>query len=119
MIDYFMLFSSQTVAESDPTVGLYWDGSSWDLSQTFPGISVATAQAIINGVSALTGFWIIISTVAPVPALDTHSRLVMKLNRDLSSGSFVMSSVITGTNRTNLIFHPLPQGSNYPQPLGQ
>src|ERR1700723_3037688 len=113
-----MLFSSQVVAESDPVVSLYYNGG-WDLSQTFPSISVVTAQAIVNSISTATGFWIMVCKPEPVQVLDTHPNLVMKLNRDLTSSSFVISSVITGSNRTNLVFHPSPQGSNYPQPLGQ
>ena len=122
-LDYFLLFTSAAIAQSDSVVGTYWDAIDgvWNLSVVFPGIKVITPQAVINGISSLTGFWIIISNAGDVPSLDNHSNLVMKLDRDIAAqgGSFVLSSVITGTSRTNLTFQPGPQGHKYPHPLGQ
>src|SRR5580658_1366008 len=100
-LDYFMLFTNAAVAQADSVVGAYWDAvdSVWNLSVVFPGIKVVTPQAVVNGISSLTGFWIIISNAGDVPALDSHPNLIMKLDRDIAAqgGSFVLSSVITGT----------------------
>lgn len=120
-IDYFCLFSNAAAAEADSAVGAYWDGAGWNPSRTFPGIKVVTPQAIINGVSSLTGFWILVSNAGPVAALDADTNCVMKLDRDIAAvgGSFVLAAAITGANRTSLTFQPGPQGSNYPRPLGE
>jgi len=180
----------------------------------FPGLKVVTPSAIINGVSALTGFWLMISLPRDNAALDADAACVMKLDRDAavrgytpgvaatpvaissitfsgqtatvttasahglksnsvvvltgqtpapysggyqitvtgadtftyqpglpdgtstlanaspvgsytatlpatSSENFVSAASLTGAGRTSLIFSPVPQGSMYPQPLGQ
>ena len=123
-IDYFCLFSNQAAAQADPVVGAYYNttAGSWDTSQTFPGVSVITPQAIINGMATGLGFWIIVSKPAPNAALAGNTtHCVMVLDRDIANanGSFVLSSQIAGANRTALTFSPLPMGGNYPLPLGQ
>lgn len=119
MIDYFCIFASAAAAQADPTVGAFWNGTSWDLSTTFPGVSVITPAALVNGISSLTGFWIVISQVSPNAALD--AICVMKLDRDLGivNGAFVLAAAISGSNRTSLNFSPVPHGSGYPRPLGK
>lgn len=121
MIDYFCIFANAAAAQADPTIGAFWNAtaSAWDTSQVFPGISVSTPQALVNGISSLTGFWIIISQQAPNAALD--AVCVMKLDRDLGkvNGAFVLAAAITGGNRTAFNFSPVPHGSGYPRPLGK
>jgi len=121
MIDYFCLFANAAAAQADPTCGAFWNAttSAWDTSQVFPGISVSTLQALVNGISSVTGFWIVISQQATNPALD--AICVMKLDRDLGrvNGAFVLAASITGGNRTSLNFAPVPHGSGYPRPLGR
>jgi len=119
VIDYFCIFANATAAQADSTVGTFWSGTVWDSSQVFPGISVTTPQALVNGISSLTGFWIIVSQQAPNAALD--AICMMKLDRDLGriNGAFVLAAVITGGNRTSLNFSPMPHGSGYPRPLGK
>lgn len=122
-IDYFCLFTNAAAAQADSAVGTYWDATDgvWDSSRTFPGIKVVTPQAVVNGISSLTGFWILVSNSGPVAALDADTACVMKLDRDIAAvgGSFVLSAAITGSNRTGLTFQPGPQGQKYPRPLGQ
>ena len=120
-IDYFCIFSSATTAQADGPVGAFWNGTVWDTSTTFPGVSVVTPQALVNGISSLTGFWIIISRVADSPALDADINCVMSLDRDIAkvNGNFVLAAAITGSNRTNLTFQPVPHGAAYPRPLGK
>ena len=126
-IDYFCLFTNVAGAQANPAVGAYWHPATsdspadWDRSQTNPGLSVVTPQAIVNGVSSATGFWIMISTFGPNAALDADTSCVMKLDRDaaIAGNAFATSTVITGANRTALTFSPVPLGSRYPLPLGQ
>lgn len=122
-IDYFCLFNNAAAAQADATMGQYWNAATaaWDQSQTFPGVKVTTPQAVVNGISSLTGFWIVVSTTGANAALDGDTACVMKLDRDAAilSGAFVLSSVIAGANRTSLTFTPVPHGSRYPRPLGQ
>lgn len=122
MIDYFCIFANAAAAQADPTCGAFWNAtaSAWDTSQVFPGISVLTPQALVNGISSLTGFWIIISQKAANPALA--AICVAALDRDLGkvNGAFVLSSpLLTTPNRTPLTFSPVPHGSGYPRPLGK
>lgn len=122
MIDYFLLFSNAAAAQADPVVSAYWNApnSAWDGSTVFPGIKVSTPQAVINSISSLTGFWIVVARVVADSNLDAHANLVMKLSRDLSGiGAFVLSAAISGSNRTTLTFAPVPHGAKYPLPLGQ
>lgn len=123
MIDYFFLFSNSAAAQADSSVGQFWIALSsvWDTSTTFPGIKVNTPAALVNGISPLTGFWIVVSRTAPDPNLDANAAMVMKLARDaaIRSSNFVLAAAISGTNRTNLSFSPVPHGSRYPIPLGQ
>lgn len=120
-IDYFCIFANAVAAQADATVGSFWNGSAWDTSTTFPGVSVITPRALVNGISALTGFWIIVSRAADSPALDADTNCVMALDRDLGkvNGNFVMAAAIVGTNRSSLTFSPVPHGSGYPRPLGK
>src|SRR5882672_11870766 len=119
MIDYFCIFANAAAAQADAAVGPFWNGTTWDTSQLFPGITVSTPQALVNGISSLTGFWIVVSQPVPNVALD--AICVMKLDRDLGrvNGAFVLAAIITGGNRTSLNFSPAPHGSGYPRPLGK
>lgn len=125
-IDYFCLFSGATAAQADTAVGPFWNAtiSTWDPSTTFPSVTVATPAALINGISPLTGFWIVISQSAPNAALAADTACIMTLDRDVAAvgGSFVLAAAISGTNRTSFSFHPQPMaksGSAYPSPLGK
>lgn len=122
-IDYFCIFANQAAAQADANVGTFWDAasSSWNQSTTFPGTKIATPAALINGVSSITGFWIVVSTVGSNAGLDSNAACVMKLDRDLAAvnGAFVLSASVSGTNRTSLTFSPVPHGSKYPSPLGK
>jgi hypothetical protein len=124
-IDYFCLFSNVAAAQADVNVGAFWDATkaSWDTSTVFPGISVSTPAALVNGISTLTGFWIVVSRpTANNPGLDGDAACqILKLDRDLAAGNgaFVLAAAISGTNRTSLTFQPVPHGSNYPRPLGK
>lgn len=120
-IDYFCIFSNQAAAQADIAIAPYWNGTSWDQSQTFPSISVTTPQALVNGISSLTGFWIEIANIGPNASLDGDAACVMKLDRDVAAtnGAFVLGAAITGGNRTSLTFRPVPAGSAYPRPLGK
>ena len=120
-IDYFCIFSNAAAAQADGPVGAFWNGTNWDTSTTFPGITVSTPAALINGISTLTGFWIIVSRAVDSSALDADTNCIMTLDRDVGSvnGNFVLAAAITGTARTNLTFHPIPLGSGYPSPLGK
>ena len=123
--DYFCLFRSAAAAEVDPVVGTYWHGADWNRSVTFPGTGVITPAALLNGISTLTGFWILVSPDVDVPALDAEITTVgpcyLKLGRDaaINSQPFVLLSSISGTTETSLTFSPVPEGSAYPRPLGQ
>jgi hypothetical protein len=120
-IDYFCLFANAAAAQADVNVGVFWNGTSWDTSTVFPGISVSTPAALVNGISPITGLWLMISRSTANAGLDADASCVMKLDRDLaaSNGSFVISATISGTNRTSLTFQPVPHGSQYPRPLGK
>lgn len=121
-IDYFCIFTNAAAAQADGPVGAFWNGTVWDTSTTYPGVSVATPAALINGISPITGFWIIVSRPAASGALDADTSCVMKLDRDLGkvNGNFVLAASVTGTNRTNLTFQPVPfDGPGYPRPLGK
>jgi len=123
-IDYFCIFANAAAAQADANVGVFWNGAFWDTSTTFPGISVTTPQALINGISSLTGFWIIVSRKVPDAGLDGNTACVMKLDRDISAvnGNFVLAAAITGANRTSLTFRPQPMarvGLSYPNPLAR
>lgn len=123
-IDYFCIFSSAATAQADGAVGVFWNGSAWDTSTTFPGVSVATPAALINGISPITGFWIVVSQTVRNAALDADTNCVMTLDRDQGkiNGNFVVAASVTGTNRTSLSFKPQPMavsGSAYPSPLGK
>jgi hypothetical protein len=124
-IDYFCLFANAAAAQADATVGAYWNAatSTWDLSQVFLSPKVVTAAAVVNGVSVLTGFWIMVSKAGRNAALEADTSCnVMWLDRDLGSvnGAFVIGGTgLVGTNRTNLTFSPVPMGSAYPRPLGK
>ena len=123
-IDYFCIFANAAAAQADSNVGVFWNGTAWDTSTTFPGISVTTPQALVNGISSLTGFWILVSRPAADAGLDANIACVMKLDRDQGAvnGSFVLAAAITGANRTSLTFKPQPMarsGSAFPIPLGE
>jgi hypothetical protein len=122
-IDYFCIFATAALAQGDANVGAFWNTTtlSWDASTTFPNIKVSTPAALINGISPITGFWILISRPAADAGLDANAACVMKLDRDLGkvNGSFVISGSLSGTNRTSLTFAPVPHGSGYPRPLGK
>ncbi len=123
-IDYLCIFSNAAAAQADGPVGAFWNGSVWDPSTTFPGISVNTPAALINGISPITGFWIVVSQTARSGALDADTNCVLTLDRDQGkiNGNFVVAASVTGTNRTNLSFKPQPMavsGSAYPIPLGK
>ena len=123
-IDYFCIFTNAAAAQADANVSQFWNGNIWDTSTTFPGISVTTPQALVNGISSLTGFWILVSRPTADAGLDANAACVMKLDRDLGkiNGSFVLAAAITGANRTSLIFKPQPMaisGSAFPIPLGK
>jgi len=120
-IDYFCIFTNAAAAQADPPVGTFWNGTTWDTSTTFPGVSVVTPQALVNGISSITGFWIVVSRVSTSAALDADTNCVMKLDRDLGNvnGNFVLAAAIVGGNRTALTFQPVPHGSGYPRPLGK
>ena len=123
MIDYFCIFATALLAQADPDVGRFWNAtvSTWDTGTTFPGVSVVTPQALVNGVSSVTGFWIVVSRVGTSAALDADTNCVMTLDRDLGkvNGNFVLAAAIVGGNRTALTFQPVPHGSGYPRPLGK
>lgn len=123
-IDYFCLFANAAAAQADANVGVFWNTTSlaWDKSTTFPGISVSTPAALVNGISPITGFWILVSRPSPSAGLDADVACqIMKLDRELGkvNGAFVLAGTLTGTNRTSLTFQPVPHGSNYPRPLGK
>jgi hypothetical protein len=122
-IDYFCLFANAAAAQADANVGPFWNAaaSSWDTSTVFPGISVVTPAALVNGISPITGFWIMVSRPAANAGLDASAACVMKLDRDLAAvnGAFVLTATLTGTNRTNATFQPVPHGSAYPRPIGK
>lgn len=122
-IDYFCIFANAAAAQADANVGPFWNAtlSAWDTSTVFPGVSVTTPQALVNGISSLTGFWILVSHPVANAGLDANVACVMKLDRDLGkiNGSFVLGAAITGSNRTSLTFAPVPHGSGYPRPLGK
>jgi hypothetical protein len=120
--DYFCIFTNQAAAEADATVGAYWNGTTWDLSQTFPGVTVSTPSALVDGISAITGFWIVVSSPVDNAALDAKANCVMKLDRQaavLGNAFVVAATGLTGTGRTSFTFQPVPHGSRYPRPLGQ
>jgi hypothetical protein len=122
-IDYFCIFANAASAQADVNVGAFWNAtiSVWDTSTVFPGISVVTPAALVNGISPITGFWIMVSRPIANAGLDADAACVMKLDRDLAAvnGAFVLAGTLTGTNRTSAIFQPVPHGSNYPRPLGK
>lgn len=120
-IDYFCIFANAAAAQADANVGAFWNGSAWDTSTVFPSISVTTPQALVNGISSLTGFWILVSRPVANAGLDANTACVMKLDRDqgMVNGNFVLAAAITGSNRTSLTFQPVPHGSGYPRPLGK
>lgn len=122
-VDYFCLFTNAAAAQADGAVGAFWfsTNSVWDLSQTFPSVSVITAAALVNGINPNTGFWIVISQTARNAALDAKANCVMTLDRDLGAvnGAFVLAGTLTGANRTNATFSPIPAGSKYPRPFGK
>ena len=121
-IDYFCIFANAAAAQADANVGAFWNGTVWDQSTVFPGISVVTPAALVNGISPITGFWIMVARPVANAGLDADTACVMKLDRDLASvnGAFVLAaSGLTGTNRTNATFQPVPHGSQYPRPLGK
>ncbi len=120
-IDYFCIFTNAAAAQADANVGAFWNGANWDQSTVFPGISVVTPAALVNGISPITGFWILVARPAADAGLDANTACVMKLDRDLGkvNGSFVLAAAITGSNRTSLTFQPIPHGSGYPRPLGK
>lgn len=120
-IDYFCIFANAAAAQADANVGPFWNGTNWDASTVFPGISVVTPAALVNGISSLTGFWILVARPAADAGLDANAGCAMKLDRDqgIVNGSFVLGGSITGINRTNLTFQPVPFGSGYPRPLGK
>jgi hypothetical protein len=123
-IDYYCIFTNAAAAQADTAVGSRWNATAgaWDTSVTFPNHKVVTAAALINGISPITGFQIIVSTVGGDAALDADAACFMKLNRDAAcrSQGFVMAAPsFTGANRTNATISPTPMGSCYPRPLGQ
>lgn len=122
-IDYFCIFANAAAAQVNPTVGVFWNAAAgvWDTSTVFPGVSVVTQQALVNGISSTTGFWILVSRPVVDVSLDANAACVMKLDRDFGkiNGNFVLAATIIGANRTNLNFSPVPQGSDYPIPLGK
>jgi hypothetical protein len=122
--DYFCIFTNQAAAQVDAVVGTYWivGNSAWDLSQTFPGVTVSTPSALVDGISAITGFWIVVSSPVDNAALDAKANCVMKLDRQaaiLGNAFVVASTGLSGTGRTSFTFQPVPHGSRYPRPLGQ
>jgi hypothetical protein len=120
-LDYFCIFSNAASAQADTNVGAFWNGTAWDQSTVFPGVSVVTPAALVNGISPITGFWIVVSRPVDNPGLDADTACVMKLDRDLAAanGAFVLAATLTGTNRTSATFQPVPNGSGYPRPLGK
>lgn len=122
-IDYFCLFATQAAAQVDVAVGVFWDSVNltWRGDTTFPGVSVVTAAALVNGINPNTGFWIVVSQTARNVALDAKVNCVMTLDRDLGAvnGAFVLAGTLTGANRTNATFSPIPAGSKYPRPFGK
>jgi hypothetical protein len=120
-LDYFCIFSNAAAAQVDTAIAPFWNGTNWDLSTTFPNVSVTTPAALVNGISPITGFWIVVARTADSPALDADTACVMKLDRDLAvgNGAFVVSATLTGSNRTSASFKPMPAGAQYPIPFGK
>ncbi len=123
--DYFCLFASASAAEADPVVGTYWHGTDWNRSVTFPATKIVTPAASFHGIPTATGFWIVLSPGGDNAALDGEVTSTgpcwLALDRDAARNSqpFVVHASISGTDRTNLSFAPVPEGSAYPRPLGQ
>lgn len=122
-IDYFCLFTNAAAAQVDSAVSPFWDAVNlaWDQSTTFPNVKVITAAALVNGINPNTGFWIVVSQASRNAALDAKANCVMTLDRDLGAvnGAFVLAGTLTGANRTNATFSPIPAGSKYPRPFGK
>lgn len=122
--DYFCIFTNQAAAQADATVGAYWDPVNlvWNLSTVFVGVSVVTPTALVDGISPITGFWIVVSSMTDNVALDAKANCVMKLDRQaaiLGNAFVVASTGLSGAGRTSFTFSPVPHGSRYPRPLGQ
>lgn len=119
MIDYLCIFANEAAARSDATVGAFWTGSVWNTSTVFPNVKVSTSATLVNGVNPATGWWIIVSRLAAVAALD--ALCAMKLDRVLGEthGAFEIGTTISGSDRTGLSFSPEPHGAKYPAPLGE
>lgn len=121
--DYFFLFASAAAAQADPIVGAYWDTVNliWRGDVCFPGLKVVTSQAVVNGISSLTGFWIMISSPGPNATLAGSANCVLATDRIIAAqgGSFVIASSMTAAGHQNLHFSPVPAGSQYAQPLAQ
>ena len=126
MIDYFFLFPNEAAAIADPTVGQFYvtGASSWRKSVCFPGLKIATAQAVVNGISTLTGFWLcIVSTPSnaiwtppAASALAGHANCVLVLNRDTT---LIVSKQLSASGSTSFQFSPMPCGAVYAIPLNQ
>lgn len=122
-IDYFCIFANAAAAQVNPTVGQFWNAAAgvWDTSTVFPGISVSTSASNINGINPNIGFWIVISKTERDAGLDAVAVMVLDREIGRRNGNFVLFAVgsLNGTSRTNLNFSPVPQGSDYPIPLGK
>ena len=68
-------------------------------------------------VTGTTTFTFVMPTTPAGPAspVGTYSAMTQGSNAQ----NFVLAAAITGANRTNLLFSPVPAGSQYTQPLGQ
>ncbi len=127
-IDYFCLYTNQAAAMADPvmTAGSnpFWNAAlyNWRPDVVYPGIQVITPQAVFNGVSTLTGYWLMIAQPQRNSALENDNAckgLWLDRAAAVANQPFIVGGTISGGNRQNLQFSPVPLGSNYPQPLGQ
>lgn len=123
-IDYFFKFTDEAAAKADPTVQQHMDAARvlWNSSYVLRDVKAwRPSQDTTSGVDAfgnpivvhtfLPGFFLLVSSPRPIPALLNHSALQFALNRD--GPPWVVRNNI-GAIMQDVGVSPVPMGSRYP-----
>ena len=114
MIDHLFVFSTQAVAQADPVVGAYWNGTNWDTSRCIPGVTAVSA----NATSIPIGWFITISLPALNPAMQALPSCVLITDRTagIAGQPYVLYTMasLTLAQANAMKIYPQFCGNNYP-----
>lgn len=116
MIDYLFETATQTDAQQDLVLGLFYDSSAskWRTDVCLLNVTVTTTPS-------RSGFHMIVSQATRNAALEDHPAMIHAIDRDQANaaGSYVVKSRMSTAQQSSLTMSPRFAGSTYSQPLAQ